>query len=714
MYHSAFFFATHAVLDCVLLKQHTRLGKNSTVEKYDEMKFANLSQNSFKLKPADINPLVMKCIHKNAECLAEGLEQLNLKISIQPDCLTVTPLLSEMPDDIKEQVIGLINRHFIAKVGIKFPEPALPEVTQLVTNLKEALLFEFSFSRNGTVLDVAGEKEAMAQFSTTLKEISARHTQTEKTYRLSDQEHQYIEEVILEQLKVQFPKVLLVLDTSSTLKVSGSVADLEAFTQDFQRARKYCSVDVDVSPLIVRYFCTPDGKAKVIQFIKKMSGAKISLYFNNNPLKLAFLCDPSLLESAKGVAKRLKSATLEQALPFSESFQLARRELTDFEELCGAMQSNNQVIVTCGDESIDLAGFKDDVTSCTKSLANYIEENSKLRKDVKFQRGLWKLFTTYMRGKWDRIVSRASELEIKLTQHDSNPDRPHCTLFGDRVNVNTSADSIIRLKSSVHKKVVEIDRPGTCELFRSSKGQVYLDGIESREKVAIEVYAGELEETSDDESPPEQTASAGLANCVTKCTALSNHIRINVCLGDITSFEADVIVNAANERLSHDGGVARAIAKKGGPAIQKDCTQYVSRNGNVNTGSIYFTTTAGDLCCKALIHAVGPVWKGGFVKEEELLHKVCMTSLSASRGYQSVVFPAISSGIYGFPIKKCASTMIQAVIDFSKANPTSSLREVTFIMLPDSTHAQEASVFIAKLKESLPQERCSFKLKLTL
>ena len=264
-------------------------------------------------------------------------------------------------------------------------------------------------------------------------------------------------------------------------------------------------------------------------------------------------------------------------------------------------------------------------------------------------------------------------------------------------------DSINHLKSSVHKKLIEIDQPGTCELLRSSKGEVYLHGIESQEKVAIEEYAGELEETSDDESLLDDRAS--LANCVTKCTALSNHIRINICLGDITEFAADVIVNAANERLSHDGGVARAIARKGGPAIQEDCTQYVRRSGIVNTGNIYFTKTTGNLHCKALIHAVGPVWKHGLMNEEELLYKVCTNSLSASQGYRSIVFPAISSGIYGFPIEKCADKMIQAVIDFSKANPTSSLRDVTLIMLPDLTHAKEASVFIAKVKECLPQEK---------
>ena len=700
--HSDFscFFATHAVLDCVLQRQHTRLGKNSSVEKYDEMKFANLSQNSFELKPADIHPLAIKCIHKNAECLAEGLEQLNLKISIQPDCLTVTPLLSEMPDDIKEQVIGLINRHFIAKVGIKFPEPALPEVTQLVTSLKETLLFEFSFSHNGTVPDVAGDKEAMAQFNTSLKKIHARHTQAEKTYELSVQEYQYVEEVILEQLKADFRKVLVQLDTSSTLKVSGSVADLEAFAQRFQEAKNHCSVDVNVSPLTVQYFCTPDGKAKAVEFIKKMSGAKICLHLHNNSLKLAFLCEPSLLESAKGIAKRLKNAMLERKLPFSESFQLARRELTGFEEFCGALQSSNKLIISCGDETIELAGFKEDVDSCAKSLMDYIEENSKLQKVVKFQKSMWKLFTTHMKEKWDRIVSRARELKIEFTQHS---DYPHCTLFGDRVNVNTIVNSINRLKSSVHKKVIEIDRPGTCELFRSSKGEVYLHGIESQEKVAIEEYAGELEETSDDDYLPDDRASQ--ANCVTKCTALSHDVRINICLGDITKFAADVIVNAANERLSHDGGVARAIADKGGPAIQEDCTQYVSRNGNVNTGNIYFTKTTGNLRCKALIHAVGPVWKHGLMNEEKLLYKVCTNSLSASQGYRSIVFPAISSGIYGFPIKKCADKMIQAVIDFSKANPTSSLREVTFIMLSDPTHAKEASVFIAKLKECLLQEK---------
>ena len=696
-------------MDGVLQQQHPKLGKNVVVEKYDKANrvgIQDFTRNSFELKPADINPMIMMCIHKNAECLAEGLEKLNLKIAIQPDCLTLTPLKLEMPGNIKKQVMDLVNSHFITKKGVKFPERALQEVTQLVTSLKEVQLFEFSFSRNGTVLDVVGDKEAMAQFKTSLKKIHARHTQTEKTFELSVQEYQFVEEVILEQLKVNFPKIVLVLGTSSTMKVSGSVADIEAFTQHFQDAKKHCSIDVNVSPLIVQYFCTPDGKAKVVEFIRKISGAKICLYFHSSPLKLAFLCEPSCLGSAKGIVKHLKKVTSDQEVPLSESFQLVQKELVDFEDFCDTIQRNKDLLILFGDKVIEIAGFRDDVALCAKSLVDYIEENTKLQRNVHIKESLWRLFSAHMREKWDQIVSRARELKIEFTQH-FDVDHPHCTLFGDIVNVNTIADSINCLKSSVHKKVVEIDRPGTCELFRSSKGEVYLRGIESQEKVAIEVCVGELEETSDDESSPDQHASAIPSICDTKCTALINHIRVNVCLGDITEFEADVIVNAANDWLSHDGGVARAIADKGGPAIQDDCTQHVTQRGTVNTGSIYFTKTTGNLRCKALIHAVGPVWTDGRMKEEELLHKVCMKSLSKSQsqGYRSIVFPAISSGIYGFPIKKCASTMIQAVIDFSKANPASSLRDVTFVLLPDPAHAQEASVFVAKLKESLPQEK---------
>ena len=130
--------------------------------------------------------------------------------------------------------------------------------------------------------------------------------------------------------------------------------------------------------------------------------------------------------------------------------------------------------------------------------------------------------------------------------------------------------------------------------------------------------------------------------------------KIEIYIGDITKlYRSDVLVNAANGALQHKGGLAKVIADNGGDVIQKASDEYVNRYGQIQEGDVWLTTEVGKLNCKALVHAVGPVWRGGKFKEEPLLYQVCTNSMKAAEGYTSISIPAISSGIFNFPIKEC-------------------------------------------------------------
>jgi O-acetyl-ADP-ribose deacetylase len=130
---------------------------------------------------------------------------------------------------------------------------------------------------------------------------------------------------------------------------------------------------------------------------------------------------------------------------------------------------------------------------------------------------------------------------------------------------------------------------------------------------------------------------------------------IELVRGDITDLPVDAIVNAANERLQLGAGVAGAIRRKGGPAIQEEC----DRIGGCPTGSAV-VTGGGDLPARWVIHAVGPVWRGGSAGEEGLLASVVRSSLERAEevGAKSVAIPAISTGIYGFPLDRAAEISI--------------------------------------------------------
>jgi O-acetyl-ADP-ribose deacetylase (regulator of RNase III) len=129
--------------------------------------------------------------------------------------------------------------------------------------------------------------------------------------------------------------------------------------------------------------------------------------------------------------------------------------------------------------------------------------------------------------------------------------------------------------------------------------------------------------------------------------------------GDITELATDVIVNAANAQLIMGGGVAGAIRRKGGPAIQEGC----NRIGGTFVGGAVMTT-GGNLKAKHVIHAVGPQMGEG--DEDNKLKNATLNSLKLmdENNLKSIAFPAISTGIFGFPIERCAKIMIATAKEY--------------------------------------------------
>lgn len=149
--------------------------------------------------------------------------------------------------------------------------------------------------------------------------------------------------------------------------------------------------------------------------------------------------------------------------------------------------------------------------------------------------------------------------------------------------------------------------------------------------------------------------------------------RIEIVEGDITRLDVDAIVNAANTMLAPGGGVCGAIHRAAGPELAAACAQL----GGCETGEAKITP-GFRLPARYVIHTVGPVWGGGQSGEDRLLAPCYRNSLAiaAGHGLASIAFPAISTGIYGFPPDRAAAIAVATVLESLRAAPP--IRRVVF------------------------------------
>lgn len=159
---------------------------------------------------------------------------------------------------------------------------------------------------------------------------------------------------------------------------------------------------------------------------------------------------------------------------------------------------------------------------------------------------------------------------------------------------------------------------------------------------------------------------------------------LSLTLGDITQQDVDAIVNAANSSLMGGGGVDGAIHRAGGPQILQECKRIREASGRCPTGQAVITS-GGNLKARFVIHAVGPVWRGGGANEQALLASAYQSSLqlAAANEIASLSFPSISTGAYGFPVNLASVIALNTVREFLRLNDC--ITNVRFVLFDKHT-----------------------------
>ena len=161
--------------------------------------------------------------------------------------------------------------------------------------------------------------------------------------------------------------------------------------------------------------------------------------------------------------------------------------------------------------------------------------------------------------------------------------------------------------------------------------------------------------------------------------------RMRIVEGDITKLNVDAIVNAANERMLGGGGVDGAIHRAAGPGLLEECRRVPEVRPGVRCPTGEARITSGhDLPARHVIHTAGPVWQGGRAGEDELLASCYRSSLdlAVKHGLRTIAFPAISTGVYAFPLDRATRIAVREVRSFLNTHP--SIEEVTFCCFGDA------------------------------
>ena len=367
----------------------------------------------------------------------------------------------------------------------------------------------------------------------------------------------------------------------------------------------------------------------------------------------------------------------------SEKWRLLRDELTDQFILSITFDQNSN--------KLWLAGRKEDVSSALGYVNRFLKENTIVSEVVELPRGCRRFLVKYREQDLRQIQEELRKYStlIKGIAGDNDEDM---IASGTTDGVDKGTKMIQDLAMTVENQKVPVNKPGMRKALNRSQGKKMLTLLENENKCIIEHFNAE-DDASLKSKLEEEKKETKKTKTQCECSFLTPEGKTLMVFKDnICDRNVDVIVNAANAKLSHLSGVSKAIVDAGGEAIQDECDRFIIEHGSVLEGQVV-VTCAGNLPFKKVVHAVGPSWRkeatreksmGKTPKEEKLLRYAVRNALDAASVFTSVALPAISTGAFEFPRDLCANIMIDAALGFCEETTACRLSEIQFTSTDDA------------------------------
>ncbi|XP_072026437.1 protein mono-ADP-ribosyltransferase PARP14-like [Amphiura filiformis] len=527
---------------------------------------------------------------------------------------------------------------------------------------------------------------------------------TRKQVQLADDKFQFLFLCnIKEELDKKWQLDVRITPSTSTCEIifEGMRSEVaEAQLDMYTRLENLAKYDFECSPNKVRFLRHVQDK---IHETLKTRGIHAATAIDGNKVTIIGAKD----QDTRRAYQFIKSDIIELSIPLQNqatiNVLLTQKGITLFEEV-----NRNKVTLAAVNPTkkcIDISGFKLDVKQASDKIQEFIEKNVILEQRIPL-----------VKGKVGYLMEHASRELQSISEHNRQHTvnvkptpggrQSGITVTGTEQGLKLAIQSLKTLTENIVERQYPVAKPGMPELLRGPRGKKLLKSVAKDCSCFID--------TNSTDDRADEGHGGGLMTDIEilRRHTTENGVELMVCKGDLTREKVDAIVNAANVELNHIGGLAGDIVKKGGISIQNESKDIITKHGGrLPVGKAVFTAP-GSLPCRHIIHVAGPRWERGPpipgedpTYEEDQLHDSVTNVLRAgrSRKLTSISIPAISSGVFGFPLDLCAKTIVEATLDFCGRNRSSNLKEIRFTNI----NQRACDAFLSVFRNSFGEEGSS-------
>ncbi|XP_022096545.1 poly [ADP-ribose] polymerase 14-like isoform X2 [Acanthaster planci] len=356
-------------------------------------------------------------------------------------------------------------------------------------------------------------------------------------------------------------------------------------------------------------------------------------------------------------------------------------------QLIDGINQKKLAVVNVNYESgcLELAGFRNELKETKQCILSFFKDTVRMKDAIRTSRSKVRLIDSFHRHEVTNFTAKRRKDDVIIRPQMSGPSKGFL-LESNETGLDAARKFITQLLAKIKEKRYPVSKIGMAQLFRETKGKNFLKSVEKKLKCVIDIVG---DEEDDIEEGSNASQSPGTTEVLCKIT-LPDGCTLRVCKGDLTKQIVDCIVNAANEDLKHIGGLAGAILQAGGKIIQTESNQILKHKGRRLSVGEPVCTSSGKLPCKKVIHVAGPRWsqwpkrntpepRNEPTNEESLLFRgvLACLKLADELGFQSIAIPAISTGVFGFPVHLAAVQIVDAVAEFCQKKPNTSLTEIS-------------------------------------